>query len=92
MKEERIRMLEHEFRSSAVAPVEEPVGSVDEKGRLITDGPKKRVAVRVIETVLALGISVSVVYAALVRCYLSPRLALTGITVDQDPPPSAASI
>lgn len=68
LKEERIRMLEHEFRSDAVAPVEEPVGSVDEKGRLITDGPKKRVAVRVIETVLALGISVSVVYAALVRC------------------------
>ncbi|KAI0277666.1 hypothetical protein BGY98DRAFT_1089806 [Russula aff. rugulosa BPL654] len=65
LKEERIRMLEHEFRSGAVAPIEEPVGSVDEKGRLVTDGPKKRVAVRVIETMLALGIAVSVVYAAL---------------------------
>jgi len=65
LKEERIRMLEHEFRSGAMAPAEEPLGSVDEKGRLVTDGPKKRIAVRVIETVLALGISVSVVYAAL---------------------------
>jgi len=58
-------MLEHEFRSGAVAPTREPVGSVDEKGRLVTDGPKKRVAIRVIETVLALGIAVTVVYAAL---------------------------
>ncbi|KAF8478726.1 hypothetical protein DFH94DRAFT_751808 [Russula ochroleuca] len=86
-------MLEHEFRSGAVAPVEEPVGSVDEKGRLVTDGPKKRVAVRVIETVLALGISVSVVYAALVRCYLPRRLALTPvlqwIKTPHPPPPQS---
>jgi len=65
LKEERIRMLEHEFRMDAEAPVKEPVGSVNKKGRLVTDGPKKRVAVRVIETVLALGIAVSVIYAAL---------------------------
>ena len=79
LKEERIRMLEHEFRSGAVAPAEKPIGSVDEKGRLVTDGPKKRVAIRVIETVLALGIAVSVVYAALVRCYLPSRLTLTSV-------------
>ena len=93
LKEERIRMLEHEFRSGAVAPTEEPLGSVDEKGCLVTDGPKKRVAVRVIETVLALGIAVSVVYAALVRCYLQSRSALISvlqwIKTPQPPPPQS---
>ena len=92
LKEERIRMLEHEFRSGVVAPTEEPLGSIDEKGHLVTDGPKKRVAVRVIETVLALGIAVSVVYAALVRWYTPSRSALISVLVDQDPPTSAASI
>jgi len=66
LKEERIRMLEHEFGSNLAGPAkEEPVGSVDEKGSLITDGPKKRVAIRTIEILLALGIAVSLVYAAL---------------------------
>jgi hypothetical protein len=69
-------MLEHEFRSSAEAAKEEPVGSVDQKGRLITDGQKKRVAIRAIETGFALGIAFSVIYAALVRCYHLSRLAL----------------
>ena len=94
LKEERIRMLEHEFRpGSEPSTKEEPVGSVDEKGRLITDGPKKRVTMRVIETVLALGIAFAVVYAALVRRCLPSRLALTiSITVDQAPQSSAASI
>jgi len=77
LKEERIRMLEHEFRSGAVAPTEEPLGSVDERGRLVTDGPKKRVAVRVIEAGLALGIAVSVFYAAL------------WIKTSQPPPPQS---
>ena len=93
LKEERIRMLEHEFRSGAVAPTKEPLGSVDEKGRLVTDGPKKRVAVRVIETVLALGIAVSVVYAALVRYYLPSRPALISvlqwIKTPKPPPPQS---
>ena len=93
LKEERIRMLEHEFRSGAMAPTEEPLGSVDEKGRLVTDGPKKRVAVRVIEIVLALGIAVSLVYAALVRCYLPSRPKLISILqwikTPQPPPPQS---
>ena len=93
LKEERIRMLEHEFRSGAVAPTMEPLGSVDEKGRLVTDGPKKRVAVRVVETALALGIAVSVVYAALVRCYLPSRSTLISesqwIKTPQPPPPQS---
>jgi hypothetical protein len=93
LKEERIRMLEHEFRSGTVVPTTEPLGSVDEKGRLVTDGPKKRVAVRVVETLLALGIAVSVVYAALVRCYLPSRSALISvlqwIKTPQPPPPQS---
>ena len=93
LKEERIRMLEHEFRMDAEAPAKEPVGSVDKKGRLVTDGPKKRVAVRVIETVLALGIAVSVVYAALVRCYPPSRVVLTSvlqwIKTPHPPPPQS---
>ena len=91
LKEERIRMLEHEFRSSAEATNEEPVGSVDQKGRLITDGPKKRVAIRAVEIVFALGIAFSVIYAALVRCYHLTRLALTSglqwIKTLSPPPP-----
>lgn len=92
LKEERIRMLEHEFRSSAEAAKEEPVGSVDQKGRLITDGPKKRVAIRAIETVLALGIAFSVIYAALVRClsflsWLALTSGLQWIKTPSPPPP-----
>jgi hypothetical protein len=71
LKEERVRMLEHEFGSNSESPVkEEPVGSVDGRGRLITEGPKKRVAIKIIETLLALEIAASLVYAALVRCYV----------------------
>jgi len=65
LKEERIRMLEHEFRSGTEEAIEEPVGSVDQNGRLITDGPMKRVAIRVVEALLALGIAFSAIYAAL---------------------------
>ena len=70
LKQERVRMLEHEFGSTGSSPVkQEPIGSVNEKGRLITDGPKKRTAIRAIEVFLALGIAATLIYAALVRCY-----------------------
>jgi hypothetical protein len=95
LKEERIRMLEHEFRSGPdVSAKEEPVGSVDEEGRLITDGPKKRIAIRIIEIVLALGIATSAVYAALVRWLPSfiPASVDIGVTVDQDRQPPTTSI
>jgi len=94
LKEERIRMLEHEFRSNPDTPAkEEPLGSVDEHGRLITDGPKKRMAIRVVETLFALGIASSLVYAALVRLPSSiPISADLGVTVDQDAPTSATAI
>jgi len=87
-------MLEHEFRSNPDTPAkEEPLGSVDEHGRLITDGPKKRMAIRVVETLFALGIASSLVYAALVRLPSSiPISADLGVTVDQDAPTSATAI
>ncbi|KAI0054015.1 hypothetical protein FA95DRAFT_1480193 [Auriscalpium vulgare] len=71
MKEERMRMLEREFggkgapgggAGSEDGPV---VGSVDEKGKLITQGPKKRTTMRVLETSLALGIAISSIYPVL---------------------------
>lgn len=66
LKQERVRMLEHEFGSSAPGPVkQEPIGSVNEKGRLITDGPRKRTAIRATEVFLALGIAATLIYAAL---------------------------
>ena len=94
LKEERIRMLEDEFGSKLADPAkEEPVGSVDEKGRLITDGPKKRVAIRTIETLLALGIAVSLVYAALVRYHVllpvSADARIQWIKPLQTPPPQS---
>jgi len=66
LKQERVRMLEHEFGSTAADLVKpEPIGSVNEKGRLITDGPRKRTAIRAIEVFLALGIAAALIYAAL---------------------------
>lgn len=78
MKEERMRMLEREFgpnakRKSKMAgdftdengkPL---VGTVNPKGQLVTQGPKKRIAIRVGQIVLALGASIPGIYAALVR-------------------------
>ncbi|KAF8586539.1 hypothetical protein K439DRAFT_943972 [Ramaria rubella] len=69
VKEERIRMLEHEFGKKGKAGKEdlgEPViGSVDEKGVLITVGPKKRAGARWAQGILALATAVSSLYGAL---------------------------
>ncbi|KAI0748527.1 hypothetical protein C8Q80DRAFT_1172289 [Daedaleopsis nitida] len=68
IKEERMRMLEREFGKDAgkePAP-ERTVGSVDERGRLITEGPKKRLAVRWIQFLLALTAAISSVYSGLI--------------------------
>jgi hypothetical protein len=89
-------MLEHEFRSGTeTAKEEEPLGSVNQSGRLITDGPKKRVANRVIQTVLALVTAISMIYAALVCYYYTIflRIALTSVlqwikTLSPPPPQS----
>ena len=61
-------MLEREFGKNAGkdAEPERVVGSVDERGRLITEGPKKRLAVRWIQFLLALTAAVTSIYSGLV--------------------------
>jgi hypothetical protein len=49
------------------------VGTVDEKGKLVTQGPKKRAVVRFLQIVLALGAAVPSIYVALV-CLLSSSI------------------
>ena len=68
VKEERIRMLEHEFgKKGRPEDTGEPtVGSVDKKGALITIGLKKRVIARWAQGILALATAVSSLYGALV--------------------------
>ena len=75
IKEERVRMLEREFGKNAGkdAEPERVVGSVDERGRLITEGPKKRLAVRWIQFLLALTAVITSIYSGLVCSpYLPP--------------------
>jgi hypothetical protein len=70
VKEERIRMLEREFAGKSVGKYsgddENMIGSADQRGRLITQGPKKRLATRWFQTFLTLGAAVSLIYMALV--------------------------
>ena len=68
IKEERMRMLEREFGKNAknAEEPEQTVGSVDPRGMLITDGPKKRLAVRCIQVFLALTAAISSIYSGLV--------------------------
>ncbi|KAI0647329.1 hypothetical protein C8Q79DRAFT_958914 [Trametes meyenii] len=74
-KEERMRMLEREFGGKGgtkEGDAERAVGSVDDRGRLITEGPKKRLAVRWVQALLALTAAISSIYAALVRVVSLP--------------------
>ena len=74
VKEERMRMLEKEFGDRgpgrgakyANSDSETIVGSVDDKGRLINAGPRKRAATRWLQAVFALGAAGSGIYGALV--------------------------
>lgn len=75
VKEERMRMLEREFGNrhetkNAYDGLDENgnplIGSVDQKGRLVTDGPKKRIALRMLQIILTLTAGVPSIYAALV--------------------------
>ncbi|KAF8921061.1 hypothetical protein CPB85DRAFT_1269145 [Mucidula mucida] len=68
-KEERIRMLEREF--AGVHPAFEPepkpetlVGTADANGNLITQGPRKRLASRITQILLALAAAIPAIYAA----------------------------
>lgn len=62
-------MLEREFggKGKAVNDEEHVIGSVDSKGKLITEGSKKRLAIRWLEVLLALLAGGSSIYAGLVR-------------------------
>lgn len=66
-----MRMLEREFGKNAknADEPEHTVGSVDPKGKLITEGPKKRLAVRCIQVFLALTAAISSIYSGLVCFY-----------------------
>ncbi|KAI0797644.1 hypothetical protein C8Q75DRAFT_801577 [Abortiporus biennis] len=67
IKEERVRMLEREFGKKGKGTNESGetlVGSVNAKGRLITEGPKKRLATRWIQVLLALLAGGASIYAA----------------------------
>ncbi|RPD66405.1 hypothetical protein L226DRAFT_500757 [Lentinus tigrinus ALCF2SS1-7] len=68
IKEERVRMLEREFgKNAGKDPLpERVVGSVDARGRLITEGPKKRLAVRWIQALLALTAAITSIYSGLI--------------------------
>jgi hypothetical protein len=76
-----MRMLEREFgahgtdhgRGSALATGEgKPlIGTVDDKGRLVNQGPKKRAATRLLQIVLALGAAVPSIYVALVSVFFA---------------------
>ncbi|KAH9945878.1 uncharacterized protein BXZ73DRAFT_37303 [Epithele typhae] len=67
-KEERIRMLEREFGKDAgkTGEPETLVGSVDLRGRLITEGPRKRLATRWIQVLLSLATAVASLYTGFV--------------------------
>ncbi|KAF8507905.1 hypothetical protein BU17DRAFT_78034 [Hysterangium stoloniferum] len=67
IKEERIRMLEYEFGKKGDKEVaDQPIiGSVDDKGDLITRGPKKRALARWAQAIFALATGASSIYGAL---------------------------
>jgi len=73
VKRERVRMLEREFAGAGRDPGkgfdddEKMIGSADRRGRLITQGPKKRLATRWFQALLTLGAAISLIYIALVR-------------------------
>lgn len=74
VKEERMRMLEREFgndsgkrgRKDADPNEDTRIGSVDPKGSLITEGPKKRITLRWFQAIFALATAGSGIYGALV--------------------------
>lgn len=78
VKEERIRMLEKEFGDRGPGrgskqlhgESEHVIGSVDDKGHLVTAGPRRRTALRWLQAIVALGAAGSGIYGALVCPFL----------------------
>lgn len=52
------------------------VGTVDEKGNLVTQGPRKRIAIRALQIILALGAAIPALYAALVSLVFASPVSL----------------
>ncbi|KAG5651107.1 hypothetical protein H0H81_009838 [Sphagnurus paluster] len=77
LKQERMRMLEHEFGSNTRDKIRADdgpfidengkplLGTVDSNGNLVTQGPKKRIAVRMLQILLSLIAAIPSIYAAL---------------------------
>ncbi|KAJ3891592.1 hypothetical protein GG344DRAFT_47039 [Lentinula edodes] len=78
LKAERIRMLEREFGPNAKSNKSNSrnddflddngkplVGTVDSKGNLVTQGPNKRIATRVLQIVFAAAAGIPSIYAAI---------------------------
>ncbi|KDR73614.1 hypothetical protein GALMADRAFT_251356 [Galerina marginata CBS 339.88] len=90
-KEERIRMLQREFggkgkgkgRDEGRALVDDEgkplVGTIDEKGNLVTVGPKRRIFFRTLQIFLAIGACIPAIYAA---------VAIKTTGSDGPPPPA----
>ncbi|TRM62571.1 hypothetical protein BD626DRAFT_497819 [Schizophyllum amplum] len=88
LKEERVRMLEERFATDPTSTSRsEPddsgeyrdsttgaliPGTVDRQGDLVTNGPKKRLAVRVLQLLLAIGAAIPGIWAAI---FLHPKTA-----------------
>lgn len=74
MKEERLRMLEKEFgsngRQDIIGRGDSILGSVDAKGNLVTDGPKKRTATRWAQGTFLLGLAITCIYSILVSLHV----------------------
>ncbi|KAG8938371.1 hypothetical protein FRC03_007311 [Tulasnella sp. 419] len=74
VKEERIRMLEREFGDGSpkvgakgkerAGDEEAVIGGVDSEGKLITPGPRRRLAARILQATLALTAGASGIYSA----------------------------
>ena len=84
VKKERIRMLEREFAGAgrdtggSLDDDKNMIGSADRRGRLVTQGPKKRLANRWFQALLTLGAAISLVYIALVRFGLDSKCQFVG--------------
>ncbi|KAJ4487806.1 hypothetical protein J3R30DRAFT_3654232 [Lentinula aciculospora] len=76
LKAERVRMLEREFGANANAKTSRNhdflddngkplIGTVDDKGNLVTQGPKKRIVTRVVQIFCASAAAIPSIYAAM---------------------------
>jgi len=77
-KEERMRMLEREFGPNATSKRKAQgdfldengkplIGTVDASGNLVTQGPKKRVTLRILQLLFALGAGIPAIYVAVIK-------------------------